>query len=1057
MDSTRTRWPRGRRIAVHLSGPIALILAATGGAADPEPEGSPATRHDPVLRAIVELESTRDAKCHSSANRFEDFLFGTPLSQEAREASFALQKRLASRLWRRASLSAAASGAGEVSLEVLRPELERVAIVRREGEDRVIQFPDREAIHVPERRALQYATIAYSLRALLAAEQDFAISGETPPLPLASESVSALRDTLDLAAIAALERADAIARERSEYEISEAQLREAWHVLVPEVTEPQGAEGAELAAAAVRAKALALLDGIVEGKDAAYRSYNELDARDADRLLVFNISRFYARRPLSRQRSERREFVRALESQLDAFSAQLLLEADTSATARSEVLVRAADANAAVDALMPQRVDEFEDVHVFERVDAARVTLEAFDCDSFRDFGVHWRSLQRAAHAGPPSARLPDPFAAEILAEAVSVYGVLLLRVAGEEAATDEADPRLRVDDLASAAESIRQRAARHHASPQPSPIREPIRSAQVARPALAGALFRDATADAGVAFTHRSSRWLGEFRHKQLKTPPTFSGGGVAAEDLDDDGDVDLLFVGGGGNALLANDGRGRFRDVTAEAGLSPRREDGSHGEARAPIIADFDNDGLQDVLITYVDDDHRLYRGLGGLRFQDVSAASGLGGSGLVGGPATVFDFDGDGLLDVYVAYFGDYLRGAIPTFDRDNQNALPNRLFRNRGGLRFEDVSRDSGAMDTGWTQAVSHVDFDRDGRQDLIVANDYGRNAFLRNLGGGRFEDVAPRLGITDAFHSMNVGVADLNDDDHPDVYISNLATLVKDDKYSFPDVNTPLHFDLRAMSGMLVKESDLLYMSHVEDGRLAGFVPSTDVERGATSTGWAWDAEFFDVDHDGDDDLYLVNGTNDFNVFSTIYPHEGPDGGRREILLDHKRESNVLFLNEGGKLRNRSPGSGADLVANSRSTAYLDYDGDGDLDVAVNNFHAPAVLLRNDAEKAGHWLGLRLRGDPERGISRDAIGARVVVRSAGGRSIRREVQGGSGYLSMNPKRIHVGLGHASSADVEIVWPDGERQILRGLAADADYHVVQGSGAASVARLGAASEP
>jgi hypothetical protein len=259
---------------------------------------------------------------------------------------------------------------------------------------------------------------------------------------------------------------------------------------------------------------------------------------------------------------------------------------------------------------------------------------------------------------------------------------------------------------------------------------------------------------------------------------------------------------------------------------------------------------------------------------------------------------------------------------------------------------------------------------------------------------------------------------------------------------FPDVNTPLEFDLRSLAGMLVKESDILYMSRVGEGGLAAYVPSTEIERGATSTGWAWDAEFFDFDHDGDDDLYLVNGTNDFNVYSMVYRRFHPDGSDSERVLDYGSDTNVFFENEGGKLRNRSERSGADLPVNSRSTAYLDIEGDGDLDVAVANFHAAATLLRNDAAPPGSgWLGLRLVGDPARGSNRDAIGARVTF-AVEGRRIRRWVQGGSGYLSMNPKQIHIGLGAARAADATIVWPNGEVQTLTGLAAGRVHVVRQG---------------
>jgi hypothetical protein len=1072
---------------------------------------------DPLLSAIEQLESDHDAKCHSSANRFEDFLFGTPLSDAARSASVELQVHLVRGLWARASTTALREGASAIQPQHISPEIEKIVSVDRsvDGEWQVT-FPGAPPVVVPEIRATQYASIAYSLRAILAVQQDFMVSGGTPLLDLESESIDELREALDIVALSALVLADRAAREQSDYEISEPGLREAWAQLLPGLSQnlakSDPAGRVEVSASSEgRAQALALLDEVVERKSAAYRKYNNLEDRDEIRLLVFNISRFYARQPVSSMVDERRKLVATLEQELDVFASELLHEADRRAREAEDPLIRSAEATAAAQQLIPNQIDEFEDVHVFGRLaDDEQIILEAFDCDSFRDFGVHWQSLRHATHAAPSNSILPDPFAAEILAESISQYGVLLLRVAGIIARDSGYTVRLQPEDIEAAAPLIRERTDRHHAAPERVQTRSRIASASTSsgregKEGDARAFFVDATAAVGIDFTHRSSTWLGEFRHKQLKTPPTFSGGGVAAEDVDGDSDVDLLFVGGAGIALLLNDGRGGFADASREAGIEWTRADGTHGEARNPIIADFDNDGRQDILITYVDDAHRLYRNVGGARFEDVTQDSGLAGEGLVAGPATVFDFDSDGLLDVYITYFGNYLHGKVPTVDRNNQNALPNQLFRNLGGLRFENVTEGSGTADVGWTQAVSHVDFDRDGRQDIIVANDYGRNAFLRNLGSGKFENAAPALGVIKAYHSMNVGIADLNDDDHPDIYISNLAMLVKDNKYVFPDPNTPIDFDLRAMAGMLIKESDMFYMSQLEQGRLARYVPSNDVERGSNSTGWAWDAEFLDFDHDGDEDLYLVNGTNDFNTFSMVYRPVNPGVPTRELLLDHRRESNVLFLNEDGKLKNVSSGSGADFAANSRSTAYLDYDDDGDLDIAVNNFHAPATFLRNVADKQGRgWLKLRLVGDPDRSTvadvacdgfadcgrerigaavrrwfegsedraprwlaewfavepgprsSRDAIGARIVVTLEDGTRARREVQAGSGYLSMNPKQQHFGVGQSRSVDVQIIWPNGERQALPALAANESYTVHQGVGVVDPARASEVSQ-
>jgi hypothetical protein len=1043
-----------------LAAAVGVLCAAPGGglrAAEPAAPAPPAAEPPsaaPILSALERLESGSDAKCHATASRFEDFLYGTPLGDGGREANVEAQKRLVRRLWSRASRSSAAAGEASVRAEHLEPEI-ALLVARETGPEGTLRltFPGAGTIAIDPTRVRQYGSISYALRAILGVQQDSLFTGGELLLTLAPEAIERLEAATDAVSLAALQLADLDARERSEFEIGAERMRAAWERLVPEPPPAEAPPGPGLAAVPdARAQALVLLDDLVARKIAAYRVYNELDSRDARALFLANVARFYARAPLPRGGDERKAIAAGFGERLDAWSAVLLAEAAREARAAGQPLVRPADAIAALQTLFPHEIDEYEDVHAFPRLAAEeRLSLEAYDTDSLRDFGLHWPSLARAAHALPADSPLPDPFAAEILAEGISNYGVLLLRMAGAIAKEDTESVRLHPEDLARAARAIEERAWRHRAAPAPAARPGRIASASAAVPPPEKAYFTEVTEAAGVDFVHRSSRWLGAFRLTQRKTPPTFSGGGVAAEDLDGDSDVDLLFVGGGGNALLRNDGRGRFTDATREAGIGLRRPNGSHGEPRQPLVADFDNDGRQDVFISYVDDDHRLYRGLGGGRFEDVSAGSGLGGKGLVGGPATAFDFDGDGLLDLYLGYFGDYLHGAIPTFDRNNRKALPNRLFRNLGSLRFADVTEGSGADDVGWTQAVSHVDFDRDGRQDLIVANDYGRNAFLRNLGGGRFEDVAPALGITKAFHSMNVGVADLNDDDHPDIYISNIATLVKDDKYMFPDVNTPLHFDLRAMANMRVKESDVLYLSRLEGNRLAAYVPSTDVERGSTSTGWAWDAEFFDFDHDGDDDLYLVNGDNDFHAFSMVYrrTREG-DGG--EYLLGWGGESKIFFENEGGKLRNASARSGADFRGNSRSTAYLDFDTDGDLDIAVNNFHAPAKLFRNDAGPRGlHWLKVRLVGDPARGTSRDAIGARIVATTADGLRVRRWVQGGSGYLSMNPKEVHLGLGRARSADLRIVWPNGDEETVRGLAADRVWVVRQGAGVAEPAQV------
>lgn len=1057
MTATLTVQARARRPAWGPAGALFLLLAG-GLTAFAAPLQQPEA--DPILAALFELESVSDAKCNSTASRFEDFLFGTPLSAAAREKKTELQKDWVLDVWGRASELATSRGRSTLGSELV------VGIIDNELSTRVntngnvtVTFASNESIELSQVRVSQYSSIAFSLRVVLAVQQDLLVSGQPRLATLDPQALNQLTASLDLVTVSALGLADRQARLLDLREVSPELLRSAWARVAPRTaraTRWTTALGTPLASAdeptlaeptGSPAEALHILMRLIEEKLLAYEAYNEIDRSERMKLLVRNIESFYAVYPVATSPGGMTRFLGSYQTLLDRFTVDLLLRSQQAAIAKRHPLIRADDAIGAVDFLAPHELDDFEDIHFYPNLESdLQVRIESYDADSFRDLGLHWWHLRRAYQTAPEPPLALDPFAAEILTEAVSQYAVVVLRLAGREARRLGIAPSLRVEDLEWAAKVSTERARLHRETPPRQASSEPIRSAQ--GPVSRGAFFSDVTAESGVRFLHRSSPWLSEFRRQRVTGPPSFSGGGIAAEDIDGDGDPDLLLVGGGGNTLLLNSGSGRFEDVTDAVGLvhpsTDRTSDRSdYGEARQPIIVDFDNDGHQDILITYANGPHRLYRNLGTGVFENVTERGGLGGKGLIAGPVAVFDFDGDGLLDIYIGYFGNYLEGALPLHDRDSRNASPNQLFRNLGDFRFTNVTAGSGTDDTGWAQAVSHTDFNGDGRQDIIVANDYGRNAFLVNRGQGRFENVAERLGLTAAYHSMNVGITDLNRDGFPDIYISNIATMVKDNKYVLPDPGKPLDFTYDRMATMLVQESNRLYMSHVEGQILRSYQVSADIERGPTSTGWAWDAEFFDLDHDGDDDLYVVNGSNEYNALASHYWEEVDERGRpRYHHLDYDRESNVLFVNEDGKLRNRSLGSGADFRGNSRSTAYLDIEGDGDLDIAVNNFHGPATLLRNDGPKSGGWLKITLEGDPKQGVSRDAIGARLVLTSAEGLWAYRQVLGGSGYLSMNPKQQHFGTGSADAVDLDILWPNGARDQVTGLEVNASYRVALG---------------
>ena len=983
-----------------------------------------------IIEEIGELEGVRDPKCYATASRLEDFIYGTPLESEARFEKIALQKAYIRNVWTKAS----AGNPKEIGVDTLRPILQSVVPYTQMPEGNWVV----RGMLITARDKRQYGSVAYALRAILAVQQDAFVDG-TKLAPLSADAVEAFKEAIDLVTLAALQDADKDARKANRDEIDAAIFRASWKGIAGE------SKSAERKAAP-RQGDFSTIKAIIAEKLAAFEKYNALSMT----VFLRNLQVYMARHMWPEDPEEGKAFREQFNEVLIAWTNDVLLESEKIARKKGHALIRVEDVHEALQKFQPHEANQYEDIIYFPRLDKnERVVIEAYDLDSFRDPGMHWFYLSEAINDPKFKGTIePDPFAAELLTEGAAQEGVLILRVAGHIAAGEEKE-RLELAHLQKSVQRIQSLLDKHAKVPATKKTAQKIASAKSPAAKTDGRFFTDVTDASGIAYEHRLSDWLARFIRGytvvengavRLAVPPTFGGSGVASEDIDNDGDMDVLLLGGAGNALYLNDGKGKFSDVTESSGLVWKRADGTAGEVRQPIVADFDNDGLQDILITYVDDDHRLYRNTGNARFEDVTAKAGLGGKGMVGGPATALDFDRDGLLDVFIGYFGDYIRGELPTLSRRNSNALPDKLFRNKGSFVFEDVSAGSGIENTGWAQSVGHLDFDGDGWEDILVGNDFGVNGWYRNLRNGRFEDVSGKIGTDKPSYTMNVGITDLNRDARPDVYISNIVTMDKDEKYILPDTKTRMKFNPAKMANMRVVEANDLWMSNE-----SGYEQSQNVGRGMQSTGWAWDADFFDFDNDGDDDLYVVNGMNEYAVYSSVNPYLTDPSGKptNAILPVAEKEVPVFFVNTNGMLQEETAKSGADPAGNARSVAYFDADADGDLDMVVNNFNTPAIVYRNNAS-GNHWLKLRLTGDPSKGVTRDAIGAKITVDTPSQKGMWREVFSTIGYLSVHPKEQHVGLGNDTTADVTITWPNGEKETLRGLKADRTYHVVQGKG-------------
>ena len=352
---------------------------------------------------------------------------------------------------------------------------------------------------------------------------------------------------------------------------------------------------------------------------------------------------------------------------------------------------------------------------------------------------------------------------------------------------------------------------------------------------------------------------------------------GGVAANDVDGDGWVDLFFADGVHSRLyqhqgLDGDGRPYFEDRTEASGL------GRIDQAHSALFLDFDNDGDRDLVVGRYLASSQVYENLGAaegfVTFEDRSSGSGLEGVEPTTS-MTALDFDRDGDLDLYLGSYGNAFE-AVPRLPFFARNGGANRLLRNDGDLRFTDVTAESGTGDTGWTLAVAAGDVDGDGWMDLGVANDFGRKSLYTNRGDGTFEEVAQTAGVLDFSGGMGLAFGDYDGDGHLDLYTSNINSNqrwfgedvtvhqylrnVLRTRWAVLDAREFLALNRLVGSrwtelGYQIGEGNSLFRNQVGEG----LTFEEQHDSGTARAGWSWSVAFFDFDNDADLDLYATNG------------------------------------------------------------------------------------------------------------------------------------------------------------------------------------------------------
>jgi hypothetical protein len=531
-----------------------------------------------------------------------------------------------------------------------------------------------------------------------------------------------------------------------------------------------------------------------------------------------------------------------------------------------------------------------------------------------------------------------------------------------------------------------------------------------------------------GIDFTHRAPTFDPKLGH--IMPQMAAMGAGVAVADYDNDGWADLYVVDsaeGGQNRLYRNLQDGRFEEVAARLGLADVNRPGT-GVSSGALWADYDNDGDEDLYLNKWGRPE-LFRNEGGTAFTPVTEGSGL--PGWVNASSAVwFDYDRDGRLDLFIGgYYADDIdlwrlstTRMMPESFEYAENGGRKLLFRNLGEGRFEEVAASVGLESSRWALAAVAADLRGSGWQDLVIANDYGVSEYWLNE-GGRFRDVGreSELGARPK-SGMNASLGDVFNDGRRAIYVTNISE-----------------------EGVLVQGNNLWVpreASAADVPRFDNLAESMGVELG----GWSFGSQFGDLNNDGFQDLFLTNGFVSANPDRSYwYDFSKIAAGNSRIIADAAlwppmedmslsgHQPKRVWLNDGaGRFENVAQAVGVTETFDGRAVALADFWNRGVLDVVVAHQKGPLLLYRNEVAPGRHWLGVELTG---RASNRSALGAVVTVEWAGMRQAQ-DLVSASGFCAQNQRRLHFGLGEAAEVErVTVRWPSGAEQVVEDPPVDA----------------------
>ncbi|WP_146901208.1 CRTAC1 family protein, partial [Adhaeribacter aerolatus] len=531
------------------------------------------------------------------------------------------------------------------------------------------------------------------------------------------------------------------------------------------------------------------------------------------------------------------------------------------------------------------------------------------------------------------------------------------------------------------------------------------------------------------------------------------YNGGGVAVGDINNDGLQDIYFSGNmTPNRLYLNRGNMQFTDITEAAGVTGK----AYAWKTGVTMADVNGDGRQDIYVCYsgnLPEESRMNQlfinqgtdAQGTPTFLEEAKAYGLADSAF-STHASFFDYDRDNDLDMFLLNHNPELFRnlddiAFKEILKRTEPMMRVKLFRNDNG-HFSDVSNKAGLHGSALTYGLGAgiADVNQDGWPDIYVSNDYSAPDYLYiNNGNGTFSNKLPTSIGHIPIYSMGNDIADINNDALPDIFTLDMLPednrrqklLFSPDNYEHFDLFLRIGFHYQYMRNMLQVNNGNGTFSEV--GQLAGL----------SNTDWSWAPLFADYDNDGWKDLFVTNGflrdfTNlDFIKYRSSYMQSlNGRGGPQDIetLLAKIPASNVknyIFKNNGNlTFANKVADWGINFPSNSNGAAYADLDNDGDLDLISNNLNQPAFIYQNQSDKQlkHHYLQLKLAGS---GKNTDGVGAKVFLYTQGKQQYQEQMPFRGFQSSVTPV-LHFGLGQDNKVDsLRIVWVSGKQQVLRNI--------------------------